>query len=392
MSTEKSDGKKISLKFLISNSQAGSLIGTGGKSIKELIAVTNCRINVSSPQEPYPGTSERVVLIAGNFNGVLLAQQLIWEMIAHLVRVAEDEDKNSEWSPEAVSAALGKNNETDVVSKISIPAATGGLILGRAGTTIKSIAEESGAKILMTGKDEALFTHERVLTLSGEAGACIKCTELILAKLDEQEDLEPYVNRGTTYASPLTSTFGAFGGHHNQNSNGQGGNQGGRGGGRFPRSNNTNGAPRDNRGHRGQDQLQQTHDGNAPLSISDTTITLSIPNELIGNIFGKQGSTMREIISLSGAKVVVSPRNEFVEGTTNRLLTITGTPTCAQTAHLFITQRLHVCSFLLLFDAFRLICFANCSDSIESPTTQPQGRKPIQQRGNIEESTPFTLQ
>eukprot|EP01034_Spumella_vulgaris_P024538 gene24538-30896_t len=129
MSTEKSDGKKISLKFLISNSQAGSLIGT------------------------------------------------------------EDEDKNSEWSPETVSSALGTNNETDVISKITIPAATGGLILGKGGSSIKSIAEESGAKILMTGKDEALFTHERVLTLS------------------EQEDVEPYVNRGTTYASPLTSTF-----------------------------------------------------------------------------------------------------------------------------------------------------------------------------------------
>ncbi len=51
---------------------------------------------------------------------------------------------------------------------------------------------------------------------------------------------------------------------------------------------------------------------------------------------------MREIISLSGAKVVVSPRGEYVEGTTNRLVTITGSPTAAQTAHLFITQRLQV--------------------------------------------------
>jgi hypothetical protein len=49
---------------------------------------------------------------------------------------------------------------------------------------------------------------------------------------------------------------------------------------------------------------------------------------------------MREIISLSGAKVNVSGRNEFVEGTTNRLVTITGSPACAQAAHLFITQRL----------------------------------------------------
>lgn len=40
----------------------------------------------------------------------------------------------------------------------------------------------------------------------------------------------------------------------------------------------------------------------------DTTITLAVPDELIGNILGKQGSTMREIISLSGANVVVSKR------------------------------------------------------------------------------------
>lgn len=49
---------------------------------------------------------------------------------------------------------------------------------------------------------------------------------------------------------------------------------------------------------------------------------------------------MREIMSLSGAKVVVSPRGEFAEGTTNRVVTITGSPSCAQTAHVFVTQKL----------------------------------------------------
>jgi len=322
MSNDKSDGKKISIKFLISNSQAGSLIGSGGKSIKEMIAVSNCRVNVSGPQEPYPGTADRVVLINGNLSGVLIAQQLVWEMIAHLNKAAENENKNNEWSPEAVMQALGTNDTVDVISKVSIPAACGGLILGRAGATIRSIAEESGAKVLMTSKDEALFTHERVLTISGEASQCMKAAELVILKLEEQDEIEPYVNRGTTYSSPLTTTFHAFNGTH---SGGGRGNRTG-GGGR--------GAPR-------QQQQTQNTSGEGSAVMSDTTITLSIPNELIGNIFGKQGSTMREIISLSGAKVVVSPRNEFVEGTTNRLLTITGTPTCAQTAHLFITQRLH---------------------------------------------------
>lgn len=319
MSTEKSDGRKITVKFLISNSQAGSLIGSGGKAIKEMIAVTNCRVNVSGPQEPFPGTADRVVLISGNLGGVLVAQRLVWEMLAHLTKSAENDNKNNEWSPEIVVNALGTNDEVEVNSKVSIPAACGGLILGRGGATIRSFSEESGARILMTSKDEALFTHERVLTISGEAGQCIKATELVLRKLEDQDEIEPYVNRGTTYSSPLTTTFNAFNG-----SRGSGGNR-----------DNRNRAPRQQLAVPVQDT---NRDGGV---MSDTTITLSIPNELIGNIFGKNGSTMREIISLSGAKVVVSPRGEYVEGTTNRLLTITGTPTCAQTAHLFITQRLH---------------------------------------------------
>lgn len=49
---------------------------------------------------------------------------------------------------------------------------------------------------------------------------------------------------------------------------------------------------------------------------------------------------MREIISLSGAKVVVSPRGTYAEGTKNRIVTITGSPISAQTAHIFITKRL----------------------------------------------------
>jgi len=331
MSTEKSDGRKITIKFLISNSQAGSFIGTGGKAIKEMITVTNCRVNVSGSQETFPGTADRVVLISGNMNGVLVGQQLVWEMLALLAKTADSEEKNGEWSPENVVNALGTNDDAEVFSKITIPAACGGLILGRGGANIKAIAEESGAKILMTSKDDALFTHERVLTISGEAGQCIKCTELVLNKLDEQDEIEPYVNRGTTYSSPLTTTFNHFSGHHGNRNNNNRDNRN-----RAPRSNNNN---HDNNNN---NNSNNNNDGNRdPSVMSDTTITLSIPNELIGNIFGKQGSTMREIISLSGAKVVVSPRNEFVEGTTNRLLTITGTPTCAQTAHLFITQRLH---------------------------------------------------
>jgi hypothetical protein len=99
------------------------------------------------------------------------------------------------------------NDDVFVSAKISIPAMASGLILGRSGATIRSIAEESNAKVVMTGKDEALFTQERILTISGEAGQCIKCTDLIISKLNEQEDVAQFVNRGTTYSSQMGTNF-----------------------------------------------------------------------------------------------------------------------------------------------------------------------------------------
>ena len=44
--------------------------------------------------------------------------------------------------------------------------------------------------------------------------------------------------------------------------------------------------------------------------------------------------------SLSGAKISISQRGEFVEGTNNRLVTITGSPACAQTAHTLVVHKL----------------------------------------------------
>lgn len=148
----------------------------------------------------------------------------------------------------------------------------------------------------------------------------------------QQPEPVPFINRGTTYASPLTSTLGLLGDV------------------RAPRR-----APRGDPRRDGMDHPAVAAAAmaavvaagvplEAQLPVSDTTITLSVPDELIGNIFGRGGATMREIIALSCAKIVVSPRGEFAEGTTNRLVTITGSPTAAQTAHLFITQRLHVSS------------------------------------------------
>lgn len=316
MSTSDSNTKKISLKFLLSNSLTGSLIGTQGKAIKELITITDAKINVSSATDFYPGTSERVILITGTKEAVSLAQTLIWEMVGLMAKHAAENDGNTrmvEWNPRTAFESLGSNDTVEVSGKFSIPAAAGGALLGKGGETLRGFSSQTSARVTMSGKDEALFTQERIVTLTGTVGSCIACTDLVLNKLYEQDEVIPFVNRGTTYSSPLTSTLGLLGGE-------------GRG---------------NRRAGRGDPRRDAAEAASSSIPVTDTTITLSVPDELIGNIFGRQGSTMREIIALSGAKVVVSARGEFAEGTTNRIVTITGTPTAAQTAHLFITQRLH---------------------------------------------------
>eukprot|EP01038_Epipyxis_sp_PR26KG_P006795 gene6795-9308_t len=316
MATE--GGRRLSIKYLISNALTGSLIGAGGKSIKELIEVSDARVYVSGPQELFPGTSDRVVLISGNLEAVSLAQTLVWEMIAQIAKEGENA-KNVEWSPKSAVTSLGQSDEVHVQTKLSIPALASGLILGRGGATIRSIAEESGARITMTSKEDAFFTQERVLTISGGAGQCIKGTDLILSKLSEQDEIIQFANRGTTYSSPLEATFG------NQTFSLKDGRPG-------------RGGDRSDRRPGGSGKKNGSSEDESP--IAETTITLHVSNDAIGNVFGKAGVTMREIISLSGAKVEVSAKGVYAEGTNNRIITITGSPACCQTAHLFITQKL----------------------------------------------------
>jgi len=316
--SSESSGPKLSIKFLVTNTFAGSLIGTQGNAIKELMEVSGSRVNVSGPTEVFPGSSDRVVLVIGNESSISSASALIWELVAIQNKAHDQSTRTATWSPRASFSTLGINDEIEVSLRLTVPASAGGLILGRGGITIRSIGETSGAKIQMTSKDDAIFTQERILSISGSLLACRKCTDLVVAKLAEDIEVAQFVNRGTTYTPTLRNMYGII-----------------------PPTNK----PRVAGGSR---RFGGASASNAPLSslgsetaiAANTTIQLTVPDNVIGNILGKQGNTMREIMSLSGAKITISPRGEYAEGTTNRIVTITGTPLAAQTAHIFCTQKL----------------------------------------------------
>ena len=70
------------MKFLITHSLAGSFIGVGGASIKELMDMSGARVSVSSHSDLYPGTTDRVLLMTGSPSAVIFAACLVWDNFA----------------------------------------------------------------------------------------------------------------------------------------------------------------------------------------------------------------------------------------------------------------------------------------------------------------------
>lgn len=272
-------GKVLSIKVLLSNTLAGSLIGLGGKSIKDLMEVSGAKVHVSNNTEPYPGTSDRVVVIAGDLDAVNLALKLIWEMIGHIT--CAQNPKEADWNPKEMINELGQNEEASVTGKIAIPAAAAGSILGKGGSNIQAISEQSGANVGMSSKDEAIFTQERIMTITGTLASCVKASTLILNKLNEPADPVPFVNKGTTYTATHMQTpafgmpfGGVFGGFVPPGAYGSPANSGRREG---------------RAGRKEQPGQAGENDRNVAAEV-ETTITFTVPDELVGNILGKQVS------------------------------------------------------------------------------------------------------
>jgi hypothetical protein len=78
----------------------------------------------------------------------------------------------------------------------------------------------------------------------------------------------------------------------------------------------------------------------AEVLRAHTTLELGVPDHLVGAIVGVQGAKLAAIEDMSGAKISISKRGEFVKDTNNRIVTIVGTPVCAQTAHTLIIHKL----------------------------------------------------
>lgn len=249
----------VSLKMLVSNNVAGSIIGRSGQSISELQAQSSSRIKLSQAGDFYPGTSDRVCLIQGDQTQAKSAISLIIKRIDEPQRQAEqrgqqqrqqEEIDDKDHFTDAPPTEDGDGDDYDdddddetlssqsFTIRILVPTPACGMIIGRGGSNIKNMAELSGvASIRLSPKEygehptqrahqhhhyhhnrqqqqhpdasgsTATVTNERIVTISGPSLSSIAfCVNLIIDDIATHPEIGRYTNMTTSY-SRASSTF-----------------------------------------------------------------------------------------------------------------------------------------------------------------------------------------
>lgn len=266
------------LKFLLDKKQAGSLLGPKGKTIQYITSTCLSNIFLSLPTDKYPGTERRVAYLSGSDEEILITQEYVWKALTFLMIRRRREDA-SDWDPSDMEVNFViENFGGNVEGMITIPVSAAGLVIGKSGSTIQNIAKESNANVVVGSKQNSNLTSERIVYISGTYKSCVNATRLIILKLAEEPQISVYKVRGSKYKNfNNVSTFEQI---------------------------TTSNILPDSR----KATSPRISNASSPSNTSEFTLEISVNNSKLGQIVGKNGQIMKEIVKLSGAFIAISPR------------------------------------------------------------------------------------
>uniref|UniRef100_A0A7N6AX74 K Homology domain-containing protein n=1 Tax=Anabas testudineus TaxID=64144 RepID=A0A7N6AX74_ANATE len=302
----------LTIRLLMHGKEVGSIIGKSG-----------ARINISEGNCP-----ERIVTLAGPTTSIFKAFSMIIEKL--------EED---------ISTSMTNSTATSkppVTMRLVVPASQCGSLIGKGGCKIKEIRESAGAQVQVAG-DMLPNSTERAITVAGTPQSIIECVKQICVVMLESPPKGvtiPYrpkpsgspvifaggqvKNKSICLFVPVdfvTLTAYAVQGQH-----------------AIPQPDLT--------------KLHQLAMQQSPFPIAHSnqgfqagmdasaqtgSHELTIPNDLIGCIIGRQGAKINEIRQMSGAQIKIA---NPVEGSTDRQVTITGSHASISLAEYLINARL----------------------------------------------------
>merc|ERR1712091_404440 len=74
-------------------------------------------------------------------------------------------------------------------------------------------------------------------------------------------------------------------------------------------------------------------------AVEEATVTVAVPDEYVGAVVGKGGRTVTEMQAVTGVRIKISARDDFMEGTKNRKVMLIGSMDRIKMAQNLITQK-----------------------------------------------------
>ncbi|XP_062462199.1 poly(rC)-binding protein 2 isoform X5 [Pezoporus occidentalis] len=309
----------LTIRLLMHGKEVGSIIGKKGESVKKMREESGARINISEGNCP-----ERIITLAGPTNAIFKAFAMIIDKL--------EEDISSSMTNSTAAS------RPPVTLRLVVPASQCGSLIGKGGCKIKEIRESTGAQVQVAG-DMLPNSTERAITIAGIPQSIIECVKQICVVMLESPP------KGVTIPyrpKPSTSPVIFAGGQDRYSS----------GTANYPPTAPTlclntdlEGPPQElTKLHQlamQQSPFPMSH-GNTGFSGLDasaqtTSHELTIPNDLIGCIIGRQGAKINEIRQMSGAQIKIA---NPVEGSTDRQVTITGSAASISLAQYLINVSL----------------------------------------------------
>nr|XP_047911494.1 poly(rC)-binding protein 3 isoform X28 [Anser cygnoides] len=339
----------LTIRLLMHGKEVGSIIGKKGETVKKMREESGARINISEGNCP-----ERIVTITGPTDAIFKA----FAMIAYKF---EEDITNSMSNSTATS-------KPPVTLRLVVPASQCGSLIGKGGSKIKEIRESTGAQVQVAG-DMLPNSTERAVTISGTPDAIIQCVKQIcvvmlesppkgatipyrpkpastpvifaggqvradplaastanLSLLLQHQPLPAYTIQGQ-YAIPHPDQLTKLHQLAMQQTP------------FTPLGQTTPAFPGEKLPLHSSEEAQNLMGQSSGLDASPPASTheLTIPNDLIGCIIGRQGTKINEIRQMSGAQIKIA---NATEGSSERQITITGTPANISLAQYLINARL----------------------------------------------------
>ncbi|XP_052382371.1 poly(rC)-binding protein 2-like isoform X2 [Oncorhynchus nerka] len=306
----------LTIRLLMHGKEVGSIIGKKGESVKKMREESGARINISEGNCP-----ERIITLAGPTTAIFKAFSMIIEKL--------EEDISSSMTN---STATSK---PPVTLRIVVPASQCGSLIGKGGCKIKEIRESTGAQVQVAG-DMLPNSTERAITIAGTPQSIIECVKQICVVMLEVSSPPKGVTipyRPKPSGSPVIFAGGQAYAVQGQHAIPQ------------PDSSSASISPQLTKLH--QLAMQQSpfpmgpnntgFQGGMDASAQTSSHEMTIPNDLIGCIIGRQGSKINEIRQMSGAQIKIA---NPVDGSADRPVTITGSAASISLAEYLINARL----------------------------------------------------